>query len=164
MFLPPPGETELPQSAGSGRTLYPVWPSRNDGNVYVGTTANIVLEVGSYNTSVLCYVYQYIVMQGSVQRRFSMVLWGHTKPIAAISSHPTGEMSDTVTPACDPLTHLYLHTVTHACHPYLYLLSTDASFVTAGGDKVVAKWRRSKLLWKVTVPSAGLACCHHPGQ
>ena len=42
---PPPGETELPQSAGSGRTLYPVWPSRNDGNVYVGTTANIVLEV-----------------------------------------------------------------------------------------------------------------------
>ena len=88
-------------------------------------------------------------MQGSVQRRFSMVLWGHTKPIAAISSHPTGEMSHTVTPACDP---------------YLYLLSADASFVTAGGDKVVAKWRRSKLLWKVTVPSAGLACCHHPGQ
>ena len=146
---PPPGETELPQSAGSGRTLYPVWPSRNDGNVYVGTTANIVLEVGSYNTSLLCYVYQYIVMQGSVQRRFSMVLWGHTKPIAAISSHPTGEMSHTVTPACDP---------------YLYLLSADASFVTAGGDKVVAKWRRSKLLWKVTVPSPGLSCCHHPGQ
>ena len=46
LFFPPPGETELPQSAGSGRTLYPVWPTRNDGNVYVGTTSNIVLEVG----------------------------------------------------------------------------------------------------------------------
>ena len=87
-------------------------------------------------------------MQGSVQRRFSMVLWGHTKPIAAISSHPTGEMPHTVTAACDP--HM--------------ILSADASFVTAGGDKVVAKWRRSKLLWKVTVPLAGLSCCHHPGQ
>ena len=77
-----------------------------------------------------------------------MVLWGHTKPISAISSHPTGEMPDTVTPACDP--HM--------------ILSADASFVTAGTDKAVAKWRRSKLLWKVTVPSAGLSCCHHPGQ
>ena len=47
-------------------------------------------------------------MQGSVQRRFSMVLWGHTKPIAAISSHPTGEMSDTVTHACN---HTHIHTL-----------------------------------------------------
>ena len=31
-----------------------------------------------------------------------MVLWGHTKPIAAISSHPTGEMPHTVTAACAP--------------------------------------------------------------
>ena len=100
MFFPLPGETELPQSAGSGRTLYPVWPTRNDGNVYVGTTSNIVLEVGviSLNIHIIkADANTFIVMQGSVQRRFSMVLWGHTKPIAAISSHPTGEMSHIMT-------------------------------------------------------------------
>ena len=100
MFFPPPGETELPQSAGSGRTLYPVWPTRNDGNVYVGTTSNIVLEVGviSLNIHIIkADANTFIVMQGSVQRRFSMVLWGHTKPIAAISSHPTGGMSHIMT-------------------------------------------------------------------
>ena len=103
------GEAELPTAAGSGRSLYPQWPTRNDGNVYVGTTNNIILE-------------------GSLQRKFNMVIFGHTRPISAVSTHPS-----------------------------------DASFITVGGDKVVAKWRRSKLLWKVQVQSVCLSCCHHPG-
>lgn len=103
------GEAELPSSAGSGRTLYPQWPTRNDGNVYVGTCSNIILE-------------------GSIQRKFNMVLYGHTKPISAVSTHPS-----------------------------------DASFVTVGSDKMVAKWRRSKLIWKSQLQSVCLSVTHHPG-
>ena len=103
------GETELPSAAGGGRTLYPQWPTRNDGNVYVGTVNNIILE-------------------GSLQRKFNMVIYGHTKTINAVSTHPS-----------------------------------DASFVTVGSDKVVAKWRRSKLLWKCQIQSVCLSVCHHPG-
>ena len=103
------GETELPAAAGCGKNLYPQWPTRNDGNVYVGTSNNLILE-------------------GSIQRKFNMVLLGHTKPIAALSTHPS-----------------------------------DSSFVTAGSDKLVAKWRRSKLQWKVTIQSPALTVCHHPG-
>jgi len=101
-------ETELPTTAGSGRTLYPQWPSRNDGNVYVGTTKNLILE-------------------GSLQRKFNMVVYGHTKPVTALTTHPS-----------------------------------DVSFVTAGTDKVVAKWRRSKLIWKLTVQAECASACHHP--
>ena len=102
------GETELPVAAGCGKNLYPQWPTRNDGNVYIGTANNLILE-------------------SSLQRKFNMVLLGHTKPIAALSTHPS-----------------------------------DSSFVTAGSDKLVAKWRRSKLQWKVTVQSVCLTVCHHP--
>ena len=57
-----------------------------------------------------------IILEGSLQRKFNMVIYGHTKTINAVSTHPN-----------------------------------DVSFVTVGADKVVAKWRRSKLLWKVQV-------------
>ena len=99
----------MPSSEGSGRTLYPQWPTRNDGNVYIGTSSNIILE-------------------GSLQRKFNMVIYGHTKPITSVSTHPS-----------------------------------DASFVTVGSDKMVVKWRRSKLIWKSQLQSVCLSVCHHPG-
>ena len=77
--------------------------------MYVGTSNNIILE-------------------GSIQRKFNMVLYGHTKPITAVSTHPN-----------------------------------DASFVTVGNDKMVAKWRRSKLIWKSQLQSVCLSVTHHPG-
>jgi len=56
-----------------------------------------------------------------------MVVYGHTRPVTALTTHPT-----------------------------------DVSFVTAGQDKVVAKWRRSKLIWKLTVQAECVSACHHP--
>lgn len=45
---------QLPESAGGVRSIYPQRPGRNDGNIYVGTTRNNILE-------------------GSLQRRFNQV-------------------------------------------------------------------------------------------
>ena len=101
-------ETELPSSAGSGRVLHVQWPGRSDGNVYIGTTKNLILE-------------------GSLQRKFSMVVFGHTRQLPALATHPT-----------------------------------DASFVTAGTDKIVAMWRRSKLIWKLVVQTEPASICYHP--
>ena len=101
-------ETELPSSAGSGRALHVQWPGRSDGNVYIGTAKNLILE-------------------GSLQKKFSMVVFGHTRQLPALATHPT-----------------------------------DASFVTAGTDKVVAMWRRSKLIWKLVVQTEPASICYHP--
>ena len=101
-------EAELPSTAGSARTLYPQWPGRNDGNIYVGTNKNMILE-------------------GSLQRKFNMVVYGHTRQLSAVATHPD-----------------------------------DVAFITAGYDKVVAKWRRSKLIWKLTVQTECLSVCYHP--
>lgn len=45
---------QLPESAGGVRSIYPQRPGRNDGNLYVGTTRNNIME-------------------GSLQRRFNQV-------------------------------------------------------------------------------------------
>ena len=101
-------ETELPSSAGQGRALHAQWPGRSDGNVYVGTSRNLILE-------------------GSLQWKFSMVVFGHSRPVPALATHPT-----------------------------------DLSFVTAGADKLVALWRRSKLIWKLAVQTEPASICYHP--
>ncbi|XP_068236038.1 echinoderm microtubule-associated protein-like CG42247 [Palaemon carinicauda] len=55
-------ETKLPEQAGGVRSLYPQRPGHNDGNIYVGTTRNMILE-------------------GSLQRRFNQVIFGHSKQL-----------------------------------------------------------------------------------
>lgn len=38
----------------------------------------------------------------------------------------------------------------------------DLAFVTAGYDKIVAKWRKQKVLWKVTTQSELISVAYHP--
>ncbi|XP_063613420.1 echinoderm microtubule-associated protein-like CG42247, partial [Penaeus indicus] len=59
-------ETKLPEQAGGIRTLYPQRPGYHDGNIYVGTTKNMILE-------------------GSLQRRFNQVVFGHSKQLWAVA-------------------------------------------------------------------------------
>ncbi|EAT35090.1 AAEL012717-PA [Aedes aegypti] len=66
-------DIKLPESAGGVRSIYPQRPGRNDGNIYVGTTRNNILE-------------------GSLQRRFNQVIFGHGKQLWALASHPDDEV------------------------------------------------------------------------
>ncbi|XP_046389885.1 echinoderm microtubule-associated protein-like CG42247 [Ischnura elegans] len=66
-------ETKLPEAAGGVRTIYPQRPGRNDGNIYVGTTKNNILE-------------------GSLQRRFNQVIFGHSRQLWGLAVHPDDEV------------------------------------------------------------------------
>lgn len=66
-------DTKLPESAGGVRTIYPQRPGRNDGNIYVGTTRNNILE-------------------GSLQRRFNQVVFGHGRQLWGLAAHPEDEL------------------------------------------------------------------------
>ena len=55
------------------RTIYPQRPGRNDGNIYVGTTRNNILE-------------------GSLQRRFNQVVFGHGRQLWGLAAHPEDEI------------------------------------------------------------------------
>lgn len=66
-------DTKLPESAGGVRTIYPQRPGRNDGNIYVGTTRNNILE-------------------GSLQRRFNQVVFGHGRQLWGLAAHPEDEV------------------------------------------------------------------------
>nr|XP_034840413.1 echinoderm microtubule-associated protein-like CG42247 [Maniola hyperantus] len=66
-------ETKLPEIAGGVRSIYPQRPGRNDGNLYIGTTKNNIME-------------------GSLQRRFNQVIFGHHKHLMGIAVHPDDEM------------------------------------------------------------------------
>ncbi|XP_052737703.1 echinoderm microtubule-associated protein-like CG42247 isoform X2 [Bicyclus anynana] len=66
-------ETKLTESAGGVRSIYPQRPGRNDGNLYIGTTKNNIME-------------------GSLQRRFNQVIFGHHRPLMGIAVHPDDEM------------------------------------------------------------------------
>lgn len=66
-------DTKLPESAGGVRTIYPQRPGRNDGNIYVGTTRNNILE-------------------GSLQRRFNQVVFGHGRHLWGLAAHPEDEV------------------------------------------------------------------------
>lgn len=63
-------ELELNISVGGPRTIAPQWPGRSDGNIYVGTVNNLILE-------------------GSLQRKFNMILFGHTSKLRGIATHPS---------------------------------------------------------------------------
>ncbi|XP_016844879.1 echinoderm microtubule-associated protein-like CG42247 isoform X2 [Nasonia vitripennis] len=66
-------DTKLPESAGGVRSIYPQRPGRNDGNIYVGTTRNNILE-------------------GSLQRRFNQVVFGHGRQLWGLAVHPDDEV------------------------------------------------------------------------
>lgn len=64
---------QLAESAGGVRSIYPQRPGRNDGNIYVGTTKNNILE-------------------GSLQRRFNQVVFGHGRQLWGLAVHPDDEV------------------------------------------------------------------------
>ena len=64
---------QLPENSGGVRTIYPQRPGRNDGNIYVGTTRNNILE-------------------GSLQRRFNQVIFGHGRQLWGLAAHPEDEL------------------------------------------------------------------------
>lgn len=66
-------DTKLPEAAGGVRTIYPQRPGRNDGNIYVGTTRNNIVE-------------------GSLQRRFNQVVFGHGRQLWGLAVHPEEEI------------------------------------------------------------------------
>ncbi|KAI4460973.1 wd-40 repeat protein [Holotrichia oblita] len=66
-------DTKLPEAAGGVRSIYPQRPGRNDGNIYVGTTKNNILE-------------------GSLQRRFNQVVFGHGRQLWGLAVHPDDEL------------------------------------------------------------------------
>ncbi|XP_045474568.1 echinoderm microtubule-associated protein-like CG42247 [Harmonia axyridis] len=66
-------ESKLSESAGGVRSIYPQRPGRNDGNIYVGTTKNNILE-------------------GSLQRRFNQVVFGHGRQLWGLAVHPDDEV------------------------------------------------------------------------
>ncbi len=39
----------------------------------------------------------------------------------------------------------------------------DLAFVTAGADRVIAKWRKGKVAWLLPVQAACLSAAFHPG-
>lgn len=66
-------DTKLPESAGGIRTIFPQRPGRDDGNIYVGTTKNNIVE-------------------GSLQRRFNEVIFGHGRQLFGLAVHPEDEL------------------------------------------------------------------------
>ncbi|XP_066584127.1 echinoderm microtubule-associated protein-like CG42247 isoform X1 [Prorops nasuta] len=66
-------DTKLPEVFGGVRSIYPQRPGRNDGNIYVGTTRNNILE-------------------GSLQRRFNQVVFGHGRQLWGLAVHPDDEV------------------------------------------------------------------------
>ncbi|XP_050432030.1 echinoderm microtubule-associated protein-like CG42247 isoform X1 [Adelges cooleyi] len=66
-------ETKLTEVFGGVRSLCPQRPGRNDGNIYVGTIKNHVLE-------------------GSMQRRFNRIIFGHSKQLWGLAVHPDDEL------------------------------------------------------------------------
>ena len=99
-------EVVLPEGLGSIRKL--INPYQSDRNLYIGTTKNCILE-------------------GSMTKKFNIVVWGHSQRLDAIAVHPD-----------------------------------DFAFVSAGHDKFVVKWRKQKVLWKVSVQTECVCVAYHP--
>uniref|UniRef100_A0A336L6C9 CSON003739 protein n=1 Tax=Culicoides sonorensis TaxID=179676 RepID=A0A336L6C9_CULSO len=66
-------DIKLPENCGGVRTIYPQRPGRNDGNLYVGTTRNCIME-------------------GSLQRRFNQIVFGHSKQLWGLATHPEEDL------------------------------------------------------------------------
>ncbi|KAF6215574.1 hypothetical protein GE061_010330 [Apolygus lucorum] len=101
-------ETKLPETFGGVRSIYPQRPGRNDGNIYVGTTRNNILE-------------------GSLQRRFNQVVFGHGRQLWGLAVHPDDEL-----------------------------------FATAGHDKIIALWKKHKLVWTNQTSYECVSLSFHP--
>ncbi|KAL1502858.1 hypothetical protein ABEB36_007938 [Hypothenemus hampei] len=101
-------EAKLPDAFGGVRSIYPQRPGRNDGNIYVGTVKNNILE-------------------GSLQRRFNQMVFGHGRQLWGLAVHPDDEV-----------------------------------FATAGHDKNIALWRKTKLVWTTQVSFECISLAFHP--
>ncbi|BES89722.1 HELP motif [Nesidiocoris tenuis] len=101
-------DTKLPETFGGVRSIYPQRPGRNDGNIYVGTTRNNILE-------------------GSLQRRFNQVVFGHGRQLWGLAVHPDDEL-----------------------------------FATAGHDKIIALWKKHKLIWTNQTTYECVSLSFHP--
>ncbi|KAF5291175.1 hypothetical protein FQA39_LY14417 [Lamprigera yunnana] len=66
-------DTKLADAFGGVRSIYPQRPGRNDGNIYVGTTKNNIME-------------------GSLQRRFNQIVFGHSRQLWGLAVHPDDEL------------------------------------------------------------------------
>ncbi|XP_066155707.1 echinoderm microtubule-associated protein-like CG42247 isoform X1 [Euwallacea fornicatus] len=66
-------DTKLPDAFGGVRSIYPQRPGRNDGNIYIGTVKNNILE-------------------GSLQRRFNQIVFGHGRQLWGLAVHPDDEI------------------------------------------------------------------------
>ncbi|CAM1304413.1 Uncharacterised protein g3757 [Pycnogonum litorale] len=62
-------QSSIPPSAGAVVSMYPQKPGSGDGDIYIGTSRNMIME-------------------GCVQRKFKTVVQGHYKPVTGIASHP----------------------------------------------------------------------------
>ena len=67
-------EAKLPARAGAGTALCKCMPGSEDSSIYVGTSRNLIME-------------------GRLQRRFKVVLFGHANQISSLTTHwpPTDE-------------------------------------------------------------------------
>ncbi|RZF34307.1 hypothetical protein LSTR_LSTR011808 [Laodelphax striatellus] len=101
-------DTKLPEIFGGVRSIYPQRPGRNDGNIYVGTIKNQIVE-------------------GSLQRRFNQVVFGHHKQLLGLAVHPDDDL-----------------------------------FASAGHDKVIAMWRKHKLIWSTQIAYECTSLAFHP--
>jgi microtubule-associated protein-like 1/2 len=101
-------ENELPAPMGAAVAMAQQWPGRSDANVYIGTDRNIIVE-------------------GSLQKRFEIVTFGHISKINGVATCPN-----------------------------------DVSFVTVGSDRLIACWRRTKLIWKQNSPVEPLCIGYNP--
>ncbi|KAL1137752.1 hypothetical protein AAG570_009448, partial [Ranatra chinensis] len=144
-------ETKLPETAGGVRSIYPQRPGRNDGNIYVGTTKNNIME-------------------GSVQRRFNQVVFGHGRQLWGLAVHPDDELFATAGHDKNIALwkkHKLMWTtqVTHECialsfHPFGVALAAGST----EGHLVVLNAESGAMITTVRVCGSPLTCLgYNPG-
>lgn len=122
----------MTDSVGGVRTIYPQRPGRNDGNIYVGTIKNNILE-GSLQRrfnqvrTLILAVFVSRILDSLSLLLISQIVFGHTKQLWGLAVHPDDEI-----------------------------------FATAGHDKTVALWRRHKLLWTSQLLYECVSLSFHP--
>ncbi|XP_050304564.1 echinoderm microtubule-associated protein-like CG42247 isoform X2 [Anthonomus grandis grandis] len=137
-------DAKLPDLFGGVRSIYPQRPGRNDGNIYVGTTKNNILE-GSlqrrFNQPCETFVRQEVLRGGLAREtskfisrvkeyerpHFRQVVFGHGRQLWGLAVHPDDEI-----------------------------------FATAGHDKNIALWRKNKLIWTTQVSFECVSLTFHP--
>ena len=68
--------------------------------------------------------------------------------------------------ALPPIQMIWVQIVSHYYYNCFKDISTKqfyfTAFITAGFDKIVAKWRKQKILWKVNTQSELISAAYHP--